>query len=276
MMNPWLETVGVVLVAFLGIVLGRVFSGFRRPYWTLGYFLPLALIAVLVITRCVGSLSFVPPFSWLTAGRTKFVVLALAITTGLTTPFPRLPRKFEKFGICVFMAVVVTWFSILPFLVPALIKDELASLKTMVDANGICFQSKDYTCGPAAAVTALRKLGLPAHEGQIAILSRSSPVAGTQPVCLSTALQNRYGLDGLISQYRRFDSIAQLKTAGITLAVVKDAFLSNHCVAVLEVSDRMVMFADPVLGEVSMSREQFEKVWLFSGIVLERDSSPNI
>ena len=174
------------------------------------------------------------------------------------------------------MVVVVVWFSILPFLVPALIKEQLLNIRTRVDSNGICFQTKDYTCGPAAAVTALRRLGLPAHEGEIAVLAHSSPIAGTLPGCLSTALQNRYSADGLRCQYRYFDSLAELDNGGITLAAVRGAFLSDHCVAVLGVSERMVTVADPVLGRKLMSAEQFEKIWRFSGIVLKRDSAQNI
>ena len=271
MMNAWLETVGVVIVALLGIVLGRMFSSFRSGRWTLGYFIPLGLIAMLVTVRFSGAVSFVPLLCWLVAGRMKFVILCLAVTMGLTTPLSRLPRRCEKFIICILMVVVVVCFSVLPFLTPALIKSELLNIRTMVNPNGICFQSKDYTCGPAAAVTALRKLGLPAHEGEIAVLSHTNPVTGTLPWCLYRALQNRYGADGLECQYRSFDSIAQLKNAGITLAVVKNVFLLDHCVAVLEVSDWMVTIADPVTGEKLMSHEQFEKIWRFSGIVLKRD-----
>jgi len=101
-------------------------------------------------------------------------------------------------------------------------------------------------------------------------------VAGTLPGCLQTALQNRYGADGLKCQYRHFDSIGQLKSAEVTLAVVRDAFLRDHCVAVLEVSDRMVTVADPVLGKKSLSHEQFEKIWRFSGIALKRTSTQSI
>jgi len=275
-MNPWLETIGVVLMAMLGIAIGRVFSSFRRPFWTLGYFLPLALIVVLATPRYAGSLAFMPLFSSLTTGRVKFVILCLAVTMGLTTPLSRLPRKCEKFIICILMAVVVVWFSVLPFLVPALIKNHLLNLRTRVDSNGICFQATNYTCAPAAAVTALRKLGLPAQEGEIAVLSHSSPVAGTLPRCLYRALRNRYSADGLKCRYRHFDSLAELRDAGITLAVVRDTFLSDHCVAVLEVSDGMVTVADPVSGRMLISRKQFEKIWRFSGIVLKRDSTQSI
>jgi len=87
---------------------------------------------------------------------------------------------------------------------------------------------------------------------------------------------NHYRDEGLKCQYRNFDSISQLKDSGITLAVVRDAFLLDHCVAVLEVSDRMVIIADPVFGRQQMSHKQFEKIWRFRGIVLKRDSSQRI
>jgi hypothetical protein len=210
-MNHWLETIGVILVALSGIALGRMFSGLGKRYWALGYFVPTVLIAMLVIGKWANSLVFVPPFSWITTGRVRFIVLALAVTMGLTTPLSRLPRKCERLVICILMAVVVAWFSVLPFLVPALIKDHLANLRTRVDSQGVCFQTTDYTCAPAAAVTALRKLGISAHEGEIAILSHTSPVAGTLPGCLRTALQNRYGADGLKCQYRYFSLPTRLE-----------------------------------------------------------------
>ncbi len=275
-MNPWLETIAVCLVAVLGACLGKIFSRLQKPYWVFGYFLPLSLIAILVIARYSDTLYFAPLFSGIVAGRAKFVILSLAITMGLTAPLSRLPRKGERVMVWVLMVVFVACFSVSPFLVPALMKERLSNLKTRVDANGICYQTTNYTCAPAAAVTALRKLGLPAYEGELAVLSHSSPVLGTLPGCLSTALQNRYGADGLKTQYRRFDSVAQLKNAGITLVAVRDAFLLDHCVAVLEVSDQMVTIADPVWGRQSMSVKQFEKIWRFSGISLKRDSTKSI
>jgi hypothetical protein len=274
-MTPWLETIGIILVALLGVFLGKLFSHPRKAYWIAGYFLSFFLILFLVVTRYSNSLAFVPMLVWITAGRGKFVIFSLAVTMGLTTPLSRLPYKFERIAIYIVMTVVVVWFSVLPFLVPALIEGRLANLTTLLDSNGICFQTTDYTCAPAAAVTALRKLGLTAYEGELAILAHTSPVAGTLPVCLQTALQNRYGNQGLRCHYRHFDSVAQLKDAGITLAVIKSAFMSDHCVAVLEVTDKLITIADPVIGKQSMSYKQFEEIWRFSGIVLKRDSTYN-
>jgi hypothetical protein len=271
--SPWLETIGVIFVALLGILLGRLSSSFRKPYWAWSYLVPIILITMLVLTRFNNTLFFTPPFSWVTAGRTRFIVLAFAVTTGLTAPISRLPRRCEKLIVGILMAGVVVWFSVMPFLVPALIKDELSNLTTNVNSNGICFQSTNYTCGPAAAVTALGKLGLSANEGELAVLSYTSPIVGTLPTCLSSALKRRYGTEGLKCQYRYFDSITQLKNAGITLAVVRDGFMNSHCVTVLGVSDYVITIADPVMGRRLMSYEQFEKVWRFSGIVLKRDST---
>ena len=275
-MNPWLETTGVILIAVFGVIAGRACSRFRKSYWMLGYILPGVLIAMLAMVRFNNTLYFVSPFSWIAAGRIRFVVLSLAVSMGLTVPLSRLPYKFEKLIVCILMAGFVAWFSVLPFLVPALIKDHLSNLQTKFDKNGICRQTTDYTCGPAAAVTALGKLGLRADEGELAVRSYSSPVIGTLPACLSSALQDRYSAEGLNCRYRRFDSVAQLKNAGITLALVREALFMDHCLAVLEVSDDAVIVADPVTGARLMPYEQFEKIWRFCGIVLERNPLQSI
>jgi hypothetical protein len=271
-MNPWLETIAVTLVALSGIILGKIFSDFRKSWWTLGYFISLGFITILAIARIDNRLLFLSPFDLIAASQLKFVILALVIPMGLTTPFSRLGHKSEKLAVLVFMIAFTIWFSILPFLTPALLKNRLSNIRTKIDLSGICYQSKSYTCGPAAAVTALRNLGLPAEEGELAILSGANPITGTLPWCLYKALQNRYGDDGLRCQYRCFDSVSQMQNTGVILAVIKDTFLRDHCIAVLEVSEHTVTIADPTLGKMSMSYREFEKIWRFSGIILQRDT----
>jgi hypothetical protein len=181
----------------------------------------------------------------------------------------RLNRPVEKIAVFGTMIGVVIWSSVLPFFVPVLIKGNLTNLRTKMNADNVCVQSTDYTCGPAAAVTALRRLGLAAQEGEIAILSHTSPVVGTLPWCLYKAIQHRYSSEGLDCRLRRFDSIDQLREADVTLAVVRDAFLLDHCVVVLEVGDETVTIADPVLGQTKMSHKDFAGVWRFYGIALK-------
>ena len=270
MMNAWLEIVGVIGVIALGAIAGRFAGRLRQPYWLIGYLLPVAVLGILVAARFNHSMNFLRPFCWFITGRARFVTLALAATVSLITLLPQIRKKYQKILVSSLIAVFVSLFSILPFLAPILIENKLSNLTTTFASDGVCLQSRNYTCGPAAAVTALRKLGLSANEGEIAILSHTIPIVGTLPKCLRNAIQSRYAGQGLQSEYRRFDSISQLKNAGITLAVMKSAILSDHCVAVLDVTDNTVKIADPVSGQLTLSYEQFAKTWRFSGIVLKR------
>jgi hypothetical protein len=269
-MGGWFETAGVVVIVLFGASAGRLFSRLNKIHWCWGYFIPLALIAFLVFSTFISLRTFIPPLAWVSGGRIRFIIIGFAAAMGSMTLFGRLKNQIEKTIILVLTIAAVLWGSVLPFLIPALIQKDLSNLKTRLDADNICSQTTNFTCGPAAAVTALRRLGLSASEGELAVLSHASPVSGTLPWCLYKALQNRYSASGLDCQIRHFDSVSQLRRAGVTLAVVKDAFLLDHCVAVLDVSDDTVTIGDPILGRVQMSYKDFAGVWRFYGITLDR------
>ena len=271
-MNPWLETLCVVLVAVAGVWLGKKASRLPNPLWAYALALPICLLGLLIVAACTSLLDYTQPLFFITAGRTKYVILSFAITFGLTTPLSRLPHRIERGAVCVLMLLFVTCFSVLPFLVPAMISNNLAGIETRVDADGICYQTTSYTCGPAAAVTALRKLGFPAQEGEIAVLARTNPLTGTLLWTLYSALKQRYTDQGLQCRFRTFDSISQLKNAGITLVSVKEAAFLDHCVAVLGVSDTFVTIADPVTGIEVLSHGQFDRKWHSCGIVVTRNT----
>jgi predicted double-glycine peptidase len=271
-MEPWVDTISVVLIAGFGVFLGRTLSSLGKAYWIPGFIVSCLIIAILATARFNLSLYFVKPVLWLTSGRFRYLALSFAISLGLTVPLSQLIYKWEKYTVCVLMMALLIWASVLPSLFPAFIKGQLARIVTRYDKDGICRQTTDYTCGPAAAVTALGMLGLSAEEGELAILSHSSPVTGTLPGQLCSVLQSRFGDSGLRCQYRRFESIEQLKESEITLVVVKDAVMLDHCVVVLEVGDFEVAVADPVTGKELIPYEQFERIWRFSGIAMERTS----
>lgn len=268
-MGGWFETSGVVLAVIASAAAGRLFSRLRNPLWGWGYFIPLALIGLLLVSTYVSSKAFLPLIAWVSGGRVRFIIIGLAVTMGSMTLIGRLSRKIEKAAIFLMMLAVVIWATVLPFLIPVLIKNDLSRLPTLLDSDNVCVQSTNYTCGPAAAVTALNRLGLNAHEGELAVLSHTSPVVGTLPWCLYKAIQGRYASQGLDCQFRHFDSVKQLREADVTLAVVRDAFMLDHCVAVLEVGDESVIVADPVLGRTKMSYKTFEGMWRFFGITLK-------
>jgi hypothetical protein len=269
-MNLWLEGAFALMVAAAGVALGYLFSRLRKPYWTFGYFIPLALVLIYAAAVQFPALFFTPPISWMTMGRKKFAILGFVATMVLATPLSRVPKKRVRIMISILMAVIVFAVSVWPFIVPAFERKEIARLQTHIDANGVCIQTTAFTCGPASAVTALRKLGLSGEEGKIGILSGTSSFVGTPPDMLAEALQNEYGKYGLIAEYRLFKDISELKQAGLTLAVIKYAFMVDHYVTVLEVTDTEVVVGDPLNGLDRLSYADFRKEWRFVGIVLKR------
>ncbi|MCL4787110.1 MAG: hypothetical protein KJ070_10005 [Verrucomicrobia bacterium] len=273
-LTPWLESAAVALLAVAGVLLGLWFSRLPKPWWTFGYFLPLTLIVTYGIAAKNPALTLEPPISWMMMGRNKFAVIGFIATMVLTTPLSRLPAKRARVYVGALIVVVVSLMSVWPFLAPAFNRNHLLSLQTRLDEDGICRQSNDYTCGPAAAVTALRRLGIPAEEGEIAILAHTSTATGTPPDILARALQRRYGPEGLRSEFRVFKTLEELKAAGLTLAVVKHSFMLDHYVTVLEFAEGEIVLGDPMMGRITMNQAEFGRQWRFVGVVLQRVSPP--
>ena len=270
-MNLWLEILFAVLSGAAGFGLGRWGSRLPKGWWLLGYFLPLALILFYGVGIHYPSLlPSMPAVSWLLMGRKKFLILGFVAAMVLATPLSRLPQRRDRSVIVLLIVAAVFGSSIWPFLAPMFNRKELAQLHTRINGEGICLQNTSYTCGPAAAVTVLRKLGLPAEEGEIAVLSQTSSATGTPPDLLAEALRQKYGKDGLMVEYRFFKDFEELKQAGLTLAVVKFSFMVDHYVAVLKVNDIAVTVGDPLNGIQIISREEFLNQWRFCGIVLQR------
>jgi hypothetical protein len=269
-MSPWVEAIGVALLASVGMLLGAWFSRRPRPIWLLGYFIPLAMVCLYDAGNQYPALAFIPPVSWILLGRAKFAVFGFITSMLLTTPLSRLPRKRDRRVVGVLMLVLVAFVSVWPFLAPAFNQRELAALVTKMDSDGVCLQTTGYTCGPAAAVTALRRLGFNADEGQLAVLAHCTSFTGTPADILADTLQSRYGREGLKCEYRGFRDVAELKDAGLTLAVVKFNFIVDHYVTVLSVNDRTVTFGDPLNGLTTMSRHDFGDIWRFCGITMSR------
>lgn len=269
-MNLWVDALGSLLCALAGVALGRWFSRLRSPYWAIGYFIPLVLVFVYGLAYHFPAIMFLPPFSWVMMGLKKFAVFGFIATMVLTTPLSRVPQKRNRILVSALMAVIVFAMGIWPFIAPMIDRNQLSHLRTNIDKNGVCMQTTDYTCGPASAVTILRKLGLPAEEGQIAILSCTSGQDGTPTDMLADGLNRQYSASGLSVQCRVFNTVAELKDAGLTLAVVKYGFMVDHWVAVLEVTDSEVVVGDPLGGLDRMSYNDFAKKWRFVGIVVQR------
>jgi hypothetical protein len=273
LLRSLLETIGVSALGLGGVFAGLWFSRLSGRGWMLGYLIPLIFVTLLIVGR-IQQLDLIPPMSWLLAGRTEFFLAVPVLTMILTTPISRVPRR-ETRRLTVLFMVLLGGFSIWPFLAPALCEGQLRSLNTRVDSNGVCLQGTDYTCGPAAAVTLLRAMGLPAEEGELALQVKTTSAWGTPPDILAQELSKRYGPDGLSCEYRHFKSVDELRAAGALLAVIKYGFLVDHYVAVLEVTDQDVVVGDPLVGRKRISHQEFLKQWRHSGVILRRQPTAN-
>ena len=269
-MTDVLQTLGAVLLAAVAVGLGWAFSRLKSRAWIVGYLLPLAVIVLIVLGRRVPRLTLQWPWSWLMAGRVEFALFGAATAMVLTTPLSRMKSRQLKLLVICFIAVFVTASSVMPFLQPLLLRRRFAALRTRVDARGICLQSTPYTCGPAAAVTALRRLGLDADEGDLAIASHTTTVAGTPADVLCTVLNQRYGPQGLVCEYRGFRSIGELRAAGLVLAEVNLTIYFDHWVAVLAVTDNGILLGDPATGLRTVPPDDFARIWRFTAITMAR------
>lgn len=272
LLTPWIEAALATALAVGGYGLGRYFSKQRPPWWLLGYLLPLVVIMLFALGRRMPRLEFVPPISWLLAGRNEFALGGLVTAWILTTPLTRLPVRRQRIAILCFIVFFVAVQAVWPFLAPAFNRQMLLSLPTQIDGDGICRQGTDYNCGPAAAVTGLRQFGIAAEEGELAVLAYTSTAIGTPPDLLQAAIQKRFGAQGITATLRHFESVRELEQAGITLAVIKYGLFVDHYVTVLRADPQLIIVGDPSRGLIAYRPEDFAQQWRFTGIVLNRET----
>lgn len=270
-MQIWLEISGVAALAALGALAGKWVSKRGIVAILLGCALPLILVILVGLSRRMEALNFHWPFTWLTAGRTEFVILAFAGTMMLLAPLSRLKHDNERRLIKLLCLVAVFYFSLLPFIQPAIVQSKMNAIETRIDGDNVCRQHFEYTCGPAAAVTGLLRLGIDAREGDIAIAAYTSPIAGTTPDTLADALNKLYASQGLVCEYVWFGGhIEDLPKDTVTLAVIRHSLMYDHFVCVIKVNDDHVLIGDPASGLDEMPLEEFRTLWRGSGVVMRR------
>jgi predicted double-glycine peptidase len=266
----WLETGGILLIAAAGVVLGTWASLTSTRARLFAMTTAFAVVGLILLARQSSLWELFPFLCPIAASRLRFTLLAFAVTLGLTAPLVQLRSFISRFVTCVIMSVFITILVSLPFLGPAMIQRDLSAVQTRFDMDGVCRQTQPFTCGPAAAVTALNRLGVQAAEGELALQSRTSPIIGTSPWNLYQTLKTNYKSEGIECSFLHLSSIDQLAPDAILLAVVRDAPTTDHCVAVLGVGENTVTVADPVAGLVYIPRDSFNHLWRNCGILLHR------
>ena len=271
-MSPWIEAILTLIAAAAGAALGWSCARLPRHWWLVGYLVPLTVIVALAVAVRRPEWALHPLLAWVFVGRWKLSLMATVVAMIFSALLPRLPQARERRALGLLVAVAVVYFSVWPAVATAVNRPFLETLATHIPADGICRQSTDYTCGPAAAVTALGRLGLKAGEGELALLAGTSTATGTPPDVLAQALNRRFGAEGLRADLRRFRTLGELRAAGLTMVIVKFGLFLDHWLTVLEVTDREVVVGDPLSGEVRLTHDEFLARWRFIGVTLRRET----
>jgi predicted double-glycine peptidase len=265
-----LEIIGILLIAIAGIVLGRWASNQSTSARIFAMGVSFAVVGLILLSRLGTLWEIFPLLRPIAASRLRFVLLAFAVGLGLTAPLSQLRSYASRFVTCLVMAGFIAILISFPFLGPAVIQSDLANSQTRFDIDGVCRQSQPFTCGPAAAVTALNHFGIQASEGTLAMAAHTSPIIGTSPWDLYRTLQSDYSQTGIEYSFLYMPSIDQLPKDAVLLAIVRDAPATDHCVAVMAVNENTVTVADPMAGLIHMPHDSFTRLWRNCGILLQR------
>lgn len=244
-MHPWLETLVAVLISATAFMVGY---HFRRACW----------ISMGIGVLGIGAALL---FGDYLSRRQSGYLMCLAVPL-VTAPLLRYPiSRITSGGLLAATLIAVVYSGWMEFIGPAISRNEVSQLKTRFSQSGICMQGTGYTCGPAAAVTALRRLSFPAEESEIGLLSYCSHHTGTYAQDLAEAMVQKYGGDGLKCSYQVLDDLKALRDAGLALTVIELEPGSHHWVTVLEVTDQEVKLGDPLNGLRSEPLAVFQQHW---------------
>lgn len=254
-----IQIFGVLGLSIAGVILGIYLSSLKSTFtWLASYGICLAFIGIMVAIRFNPEMEFKFPWQYLVAGRTEYALMG-AVTAVLFTMFlTRLNQPREKLAIVLMIMAFIFYFSVLPFTVPAIMRNSNSELTTIVDHDGVCLQSNSYNCGPAAAVTVLRKRGIKAEEGELAINAFTTPFSGTPVDLLRSAITNTYEIP-CKAEYN--SNLFSLREKVPFIAVVKFNFFVDHYVAVLKIDGNTVTIGDPLHGLRETTVMEFDQDW---------------
>jgi hypothetical protein len=248
-----------------------VFAGLSAAVFVWGLRLPrarpfirktaLAAASALVLLRLL--FKFAPAieltlFPWTAFGYAKlwwaFVPFSLILGFGAAT-IPR-NRRSVYIGLGGFLYVWFAWSHVL------MLATNYAALPGKPDARGLCAQSTPYTCGPAAGVTALHALGIPATEADLAIELRPTPYTGTNEHLLARELDRRLAascggrrarLVLLPDDLRRIDVFPVVATRGLTALV-------DHWIVLGAREPGGIRVYDPISGISTVPHDRLAKM----------------
>jgi len=262
------------LVAVLGMATLGACAGWRigkSKWWSVGYLLPLAIVTLVILGRRSVAASFVQPVEWVTRTSVIYLLMSAAVPALLATLMPRLRTRGQRVAITVLMSVMVIYYGLLPVILPWWVRPSLAAIPTRMDPHGVCLQAHEYTCGPAAAVSALQRLGIHAEEGPLGIAAFTAPAEGTDARDLASAIEHLYAHDGARAAYQRYRSPDEARRHLPVIVSVTWDLVTHHYITILAISDDTVLAADPLSGQRTLSRQELDALWPGAAVQVWRE-----
>lgn len=270
-MTLWWHVLGLCGMAVAFWLIARWLA--RSPVWWLVYAISLLGVVSLAISHRRPDLSIQWQLDRLTTSEYRWLGLTAITSLLLGVLVANLPKPGDRraltwLAVCL-IGTQVLWPTVAE--ARARIFFESGDSDTPIGRDGVYRQSTDYSCGPAAAVTALRRLGLPASEAELALLARTSSATGTPPDVLVRVLNARYANEGLTATVLRLKTLDELETVLPCLVTVQYGLWVDHWLYVVSVSDTEVEVADPSLGWVTLKTSDFLRRWRRNAVVLKKE-----
>lgn len=226
----------------------------RSPEVRLAFLFGFTLLAAPSVLFAVYYLHVLPERAWFYTFRswsgTEFLVVFLGCAAAAAASL--LPRMF--LGVPLFALLAL---GAVPHLKPLVgpLPDRMFQELWRGDA---CIQSTPSTCGPASVATILRRLG--AQTSEKATARAAFSYAGGTEAWYSARYVRSKGFVPRFDFQRTFSpSVGLPAVVGVRLGGV------GHFIAVLDISDDQVTFADPLHGQEHIPLSQFQRLYEFTG-----------
>ncbi len=268
-------------VLAMGFVLGMAGLAVRAGYkithsenrpWLRWFAASFCIVIAVILLHRIPWLGYHPLFRWLSKGVIEYVAMVLCLPFCFAILIPRLSIRRQQYVVGIFAGLGILYFIVPPFIDPILLHGDMEDGKTWIE-NGVCLQTTDYTCGAAAAVTALKQHGIDADEKDLALASHTSRARGAVEYKLARAIASLYGHKGIVCQVNRFKRVSDLKDRCPVIVIVKYKPMIDHYITVLEVESDTVLVGDPLRGRERLTHEAFSAKWRKAGIVVAKKNA---
>lgn len=251
---------GIMVLLLLGVTaMLRPLS--RTRVWGGVWLVTLAVLVLLGYLRRHPAAEMLPVFHWLTAGRTEYVLYGPLAILLLGLPATQVPRRMTQLACGLLGLVVVLEYSLGPSLGPV-----LQTPAPIMEARGIFLQGDSYSCGPAASMTALRRLHIEGDFLKLARAAHTSAAIGTPPDLLCDALEGLYPVQARYLSLSRLEDLPP----GEALVILQLGLLVDHYMALLEFNSNEVWVGDPLAGKTRITRSEFDQRWRHLVVLITR------